>query len=333
MHKPQLARRGLRSVAPTCGAAVFGLGVALPERVVSTTEISDNLGIDQDWIVSRTGIKERRHAAPGVRASDLAAQAGRAVLERTGVAADSVDIVLVATLSQDELTPNTAPIVAHELGCTRAGAWDVGAACNSWMSALATATGLVESGRVENVLVIGVDVLSRYTDFQDKATAGLFADGAGAVLVGRSEGESRIGPFILGADGAEAPSLYANWDDRLMRMDGPRVFKHAVVRMKEAALAATAAAGVTLEEIDLFVLHQANARITRSITERLGVAPERVVSTIELLGNSSAATLPLTLAAAGSDGRLFDGARVLLAAFGAGFVWGGVVIDWGRVDA
>jgi 3-oxoacyl-[acyl-carrier-protein] synthase-3 len=249
-------------------------------------------------------------------------------LERAGVTPEELDLVLVATMSQDELTPNAAPIVANLLGATRAGAIDVGAACTAWLSGLALAASYIETGRADHVLLIGADFVAKFADPYDRGTAPLFSDGAGAVVVSATE-QGRIGPVILGADGAEALTLYGLWRDRTFRMDGPRVFKHAVARMKEAAIGALAASELEIADIDLFVFHQANARILRAIGDRLGIEDERLVSTIETLGNNSAATLPIALAAAEEDGRLTDGTRVLLAAFGAGFTWGATVVEWG----
>jgi 3-oxoacyl-[acyl-carrier-protein] synthase-3 len=314
------------------GVGMLGIGTAIPGRVVTSAEVAANLDVDDEWIISRTGIRERRRAEPGERLSDYAAAAGRMALDRAGVAAEDVDLVLVATMSQDELTPNTAPIVANLLGATRAGAIDVGAACTAWLSGLALAASYVETGRADHVLLIGADFVAKFADPYDRGTAPLFSDGAGAVVVSAA-GSGRVGPVVLGSDGTEALTLHGLWHDRTFRMDGPRVFKHAVMRMKQATIEALAASELEIDDIDLFVYHQANARILSAIGDRLGIEDERLVSTIETLGNNSAATLPIALGAAESDGRLTDGTRVLLAAFGAGFTWGATVVDWGLGDA
>jgi 3-oxoacyl-[acyl-carrier-protein] synthase-3 len=312
------------------GVAAFGLGTALPARVVSTAEIAARVGVEEDWILSRTGIRERRHAGPEDSCTSLATEAGRRSLAHAGVDPAEVDLVLVATMSADELTPNAAPVVAHALGAHRAGAFDVGAACTAFLGGLALGGSWVEAGRAETVLVIGVDLISRFLDFDDRATAALFSDGAGAVVLAATDGPSRLGPVVLGADGAYAGAIHAAHEDRIIRMDGPEVFRHAVARMTEATVTATARAGLSLDEVDLWVFHQANARILRAVGTRLGLDPDRVVSSIETFGNNSAATLPLALDAARADGRLHDGARVGLAAFGAGFTWGATVLEWGR---
>lgn len=313
----------------TVGAAPLAVGVALPDRVVSTEEVAAGAGVDPEWMLSRTGIRERRHARPDERLSDLATAAGRQALERAGVSPADLDLVLVGTVAADEITPNAAPLVAHALGATRAGAWDVGAACSAFLAALSTGTAAIESGRAEHVLVIGVDFLSRWTDWKDRATAALFSDGAGAIVLGATEGTDRVGPVLLRADGAHAEKLIGRREEGVLRMDGPEVFKHAVARMGEVLLEAVAQAGCQPDDIDLWVLHQANARILRAVAAKLDLPSDRVVESIATLGNNSAATLPLALDAARADGRLQTGSTVALAAFGAGFTWGGAVLRWG----
>src|SRR5512142_488330 len=330
MLEQTLAPERIRTPAGRATAAIMSVATELPGDVLTSAEIAERLGIDEDWILTRTGIRERRRARPDERLSDYAARAGRTALERAGMDAADLDLVMVATLTQDEITPNTAPIVAHELGADRAGAMDVGAACTAFLSGLALGASLIEAERAERILLIGADFVTRITNFDDKGSAPLFADAAGAVVLGRGDGdEGAIGPIVLGADGSHATTIIAEHSDRLIRMDGPEVFRHAVTRMSEVTAQAVEQAGLGLEDIDLFVYHQANARITRALGERLGLPAERVVDCIETLGNASAATLPVALATAERDGRLKPGSRVLLSAFGAGFTWGGGVIEWG----
>jgi len=320
---------GAEALAPA-RPAILSVAVEIPSTRLTTTELAARLGVSEDWIVSRTGIRSRPVAAPDERLSEFAARAGSDALMRAGVDPADVDLVLVATLTQDELMPNAAPIVAHAVGADRAGAIDLGAACTGFLSGLSLAAAQIETGRAERVLLIGADFTTRIVDWDDKRTAPLFGDGVGAVVVGPAAGElGAIGPIILGADGSGAPAIHIDHDDRKLRMDGPEVYRHAVARMGEATLAAVEGAGLTLDDIDLFVYHQANGRILRALAEKLQLRPERVVDVIENLGNSSAATLPLGLAAAEHEGRLRPGARVLLSAFGAGFTWGAGVIEWG----
>jgi 3-oxoacyl-[acyl-carrier-protein] synthase III len=314
--------------------AILSVASAVPSAVLTTVELAERLGVTEDWIVSRTGIRARPVAAPDERLSDFAARAGRDALSRAGLEPADVDLVLVATLTQDELMPNAAPIVAYEVGAHGAGAIDLGAACTGFLSGLSLAAAQIETGRAECVLLIGADFTTRIVDWDDKRTAPLFGDGAGAVVLGPATGElGAIGPIVLGADGSGAPAIQIPHSDRKLRMDGPEVYRHAVARMGAATLAAVEGAGLTLEDIDLFVYHQANGRILRALAERLQLPSERVVDCIENLGNSSAATLPLGLVAAERDGLLKPGARVLLSAFGAGFTWGAGVIEWGGSDS
>jgi 3-oxoacyl-[acyl-carrier-protein] synthase-3 len=295
--------------------------------VVSSTEIAARLGLEEEWIIARTGIRTRRVMASDERLSDLAAAAGEVALARASVDAGDLDLVLVATVSADELTPNAAPLVAHTLRATRAGALDVGAACTGFLSALSLGAACIEAGRAERILVIGADALSRFTDPSDRRTAPLFGDGAGAVVLGAGDGGG-LGPVVLRQDGGNAEVIVAPRHPGFIEMDGMQTFRHAVNRLVEVTGEATDAAGVTLEEIDLFVYHQANARITRSVGARLGLDPARVVDCIGEQGNTSAATLPLALAHAEAGGRLRPGMTVLLAAFGAGLTWGGAVLKW-----
>jgi 3-oxoacyl-[acyl-carrier-protein] synthase-3 len=340
------SQRALRpGPAALTPAAILSVATDLPPERVTSAALAERLGVTEDWIVTRTGIRERRRAGDDERLSDYATRAGARALEAAGVDAANLDLVIVATLSQDEVTPSTAPIVAHNLGATRAGAFDVGAACTAFLTALAQGSANIESGRARHVLVVGADFVTRLVDYGDKRSAPLFADAAGAVVLGPAHGDGDgdggggdgdrgvIGPIVLGADGSHAGTLYATIADRKIRMDGPEVFRHAVARMGEVTLDAVQRAGLVLADIDLFVFHQANARITRALAERLELDPARVVECIETIGNASAATLPVGLAAAQADGRLTPGANVLLAAFGAGFTWGGGVVRWGDFDA
>ena len=327
------ARRPLGSARALAGSAVGGVGTAVPERVIANAPIAERLGVDDRWIVSRTGIKQRHALRSGERLSRLAAEAGRAALERAEVDAADVDLVLVATTSKDEITPDAAPQVAAELGARDAGAIDVGAACTGFISALALARGQIETGADERVLVVGADALVRYLDPDDKRTAALFGDGAGAVIVAAVEPPGRIGNPVLRADGTQADLIYATYDERKLRMQGHETFKNAVQRLTEVTEQALSVADTDLEDIDLFVYHQANRRILSAVGERLGLTQERVVDSIDRYGNTSAASIPLALAEAQATGALVDGSRLLLAAFGAGFTWGGLVVDWGLQGA
>ena len=318
---PADARPGVRS------AAILGLGHALAGKVVPTRDIAARLGVEEPWLVRRTGIRERRHAAPGETLAGLAVRAGRAALADAGVDAADVDMVLVATVAPDQILPNAAPVVAHRLGAVRAGGMDVGAACTGFVSALSLATAQVESGRADRVLVIGAETLSRFLDHDDRRTAGLFADGAGAAVVG--PGDAAIGPVVLRQYGELAGAIFASHGEQLIRMDGHETFKAAVSSMSSLSLEACAAAGVTLDDIDVVVLHQANQRILTAVAERLELPESRLVDVVAGLGNTSAASVPLALSLARADNRLRQGDRVLVAAAGAGFTAGAAVLEWG----
>ncbi len=318
---PAARTAGLRT------AAIQGLGHALAGRVVPTAEIAERLGLDESWIVKRTGIRSRRHAAPGETLADLAVRAGQAALEDAGVDPADLDLVLVATMSADQICPNAAPVVAHRLGAARAGAMDVGAACSGWVSALSLATAQVETGRAERVLVIGAEVLSKFLDFDDRRTAGLFADGAAATVIGA--GDAAIGPVVLHQDGSLAGAIFAAHADQLIRMDGHETFKAAVASFTDSSLEACALAGVPIDQVDVVVLHQANQRITTAVAERLELPIERFVDVIGETGNTSAASVPLALSLARDEGRLHPGDTVLVAAVGAGFTSGAAVLEWG----
>ena len=323
---------GLAPAAPAFGAALTHIGVALPETRVSNAEIGERAGVDTDWILSRTGIHERRAIGPDETLAGLAARAGQALLDDAEIDPQELDLVLVATTSADHITPSAAPLVAAQIGATRAGAIDVGAACTGFLSGLSLGAAQIEAGRAEQVLLIGADVLTRYTDYDDRRTAALFGDGAGATLLSRVPGRGGVGSVVLGADGSQLDTLFASRKRGVIEMDGPEVFRHAVNRMTEATLAACERSGIALEDIDLFVYHQANARILRAVGQRLGLDAGKVIDCIGPHGNTSAASIPIALDAARRDGRLFDGARMVMAAFGAGFTWGGAVVEWGRTS-
>jgi 3-oxoacyl-[acyl-carrier-protein] synthase-3 len=312
------------------GAMIASIGTSVPETIVPNAQIAHRIGVTDEWIVKRTGISSRRVAAPDERLADLAAVAGREALERAEVGAEELDLVLVATTTADELLPNAAPLVAEAVGAVRAGAIDVGAACTGFLSGLSLGTAQIEAGRARTVLLVGADLMSRITDPYCRTTAAVFADGAGAAVLAPADGSARIGPVTLGADGGiGAELIVVDRADALIRMQGQETFRHAVARMAQATRDALALAELELDEVDLFVYHQANGRILRAVGEQLGIEQERVVDCIVDSGNTSAATLPLALAHARDAGRLHAGDRVLLGAFGAGFTWGAGVIEWG----
>jgi 3-oxoacyl-[acyl-carrier-protein] synthase III len=315
-------------LAPVRTAGIVALGTALPARSVSSAEIAAPLGVSSEWIERRTGIRARRHAAPGERVSALATRAGAAALAAAALEPEQLDMILVATLAADEITPSTAPLVAHELGAGHVAAIDVGAACAGALAALAQGSAFIEAGHAEHVLVIGAEVLSRFVDFDDARTAPLFADGAGALLL--SAGAcGQVGPFVLGSDGAAAGAIRATRERGVLEMEGHETFLMATERLASSTREVLALAALELDDVDLFVYHQANSRILSAVAERLGVERRRVFDCIAELGNTSAASVPIALQRAARAGLLAPGARVVLGAVGAGVVWGATVLSWG----
>jgi 3-oxoacyl-[acyl-carrier-protein] synthase-3 len=308
-------------------AGVAGLAAALPAHAVASDEIATRRGVDAGWIERRTGIRSRRRLCPGERLSDLAAVAARGALADAGIDAAAVDTVLVASVTQDELTPGAAPLVAHALG-SRARAVDVNAACTGFLAGLEIGATLIEAGRAEVAVLVGAEALSRHIDPDDRRTAGLFGDGAGAVVLTPAAEGAGLGPVVLRSDGGAAGMIRARRDDGLIRMQGHETFLAATAALCEATADACAAADVDLGAIDAFVFHQANRRILDAVAERLGIDRDRVVDAIADVGNTSAASVPLALVQAREEGRLAPGRRVLVGAMGAGFVYGAGVITW-----
>lgn len=314
---------------PTLRAGIFGVGAALPERVVSNDDLAQRLDTSDEWIARRTGIRTRHYLGEGEQLAPLAAEACRRALADAGREAAEVDRVIVTTVTPDRLTPGLAPMIAGLLGCpTSTASLDVNAACAGFLVGLDEAAAAVESGRSRVALVCGAEALSRITDHDDRGTAVLFGDGAAAVVVAAGDLEGGVGHFVHGTDAAMEGALYAETDDRKLRMEGQTVYRHAVARMVESTAASLAAAGLTVDDIDLFVAHQANARIIQAAAGELGVPDAKVMIDVDRCANTSSATIPLALERAEREGRLKPGATVALAALGAGFVWSAGVVRW-----
>jgi 3-oxoacyl-[acyl-carrier-protein] synthase III len=309
-------------------AHIAGLGHHVPEREIANAEIAERIGVDDEWIVRRTGIRSRRWAGEGETLTSMAAAAAERALADAEIEATELDLVLVATMTPDEICPNAAPRLTDAIGAVNAGAVDVGAACTGWLAGLRLAAGQVESGRADRVLVVGADRLSAITDLDDPQTAALFADGAGAVVVTAGGDGAGIGSIVLAADGSLGDRIVADHDERVLRMDGHSTYQVAVKRLTEATVAACERGGLELDEVDLFVYHQANGRIIRAVGERLGLPGDRVADYVDRMANTSAASIPLTLGLLREDGRLQAGQRVLVAAIGGGFTWGAGILEW-----
>jgi 3-oxoacyl-[acyl-carrier-protein] synthase-3 len=321
---------------------ITGIGGYVPERILGNEEVARTIGASPDWIRERTGIRERRLAAPGQAASDLAAEAAREALADARADPGTVDLVIVATVSPDMLFPATAALVAAEIGAADAAAYDLSAACTGFVYGLAQAHAAVASGLARRALVVGSEVLSRFTDWDDRSTCILFGDGAGAAVVEPVAGGGFLG-FELGCDGTRAsllelpaggsrlPASSATVEARQhsIRMAGQEVFRFSTRAISVSVERLLLACDLTIGDVDLFVPHQANARIVDHIARRLGFPRERVLANIDRVGNTSAASIPLVLADARARGALSAGATVLLCAAGAGMTWGSALVRWG----
>jgi len=309
------------------GAVITGWGTALPPKVLTNDDLAGMMDTSDEWIQERTGIKERR---VGGTTAGLSAEAGRKALEMSGVDPARIDGLILATTTPDRTVPATAPTVQNELGL-RCGSFDVNAACSGFMYGLVVAHGLITMG-AEKILVIGTDTLARITDWEDRNTAILFADGSGAVVLERSEGKGQLLGWDLDADGSAERFLYAEIGGYL-HMDGREVFRRAVRIMVDSGEKAMAHAGVTADDISLVVPHQANIRIIEAACQRLGIPMERTATVLQHTGNTSSASIPLALVDALDDGRVQEGDLLLLVGFGAGMTAASAVLRWGGVSA
>ena len=323
-------------------ACITSVGRYLPERVVTNADLERVVDTSDEWIRTRTGISERRRAEPGTATSDLAVRAARQALELRGLAPADVELVIVATITPDMIFPATACLVQDKLGAANAWAFDISAACSGFAYALTLGAQFIETGAHERVLVVGADVMSSITDFTDRSTCVLFGDGAGAVLLEPGTDGTGVLGFLHESDGSGSnqlnlpaggsllPASHETVDQRLhyLKQAGPSVFKFASRKFAEVPLALLAKLGMTPEDVDLFIPHQANIRIINLAQERLGLPDEKVVKNIDRYGNTTAATLPLALGSALDDGRLKRGDVVLFAAVGAGLTVGAVVLRW-----
>jgi len=320
----------LRSVAT-------GVGAYLPDEIVSNDDLAKVVDTTDEWIVERTGIRQRHRAAPDQAVSDLATAAAQRALAAAGRTAADVDLIIVATTTPDLTFPATATIVQRKLGCPVGVAFDVQAVCSGFVYALSVADGFVARGRARCALVIGAETMTRLMDWTDRGTCVLFGDGAGAVVLEPKEGEGATDDrgllgFALRADGTKQDLLYVDGGVSTsgqvgkLRMQGNQVFRHAVVNISEAVIAAAADAGVPVADVDWFIPHQANQRILEGVARRLGIDEQKVVSTVAIHANTSAASIPLALDHAIADGRIKPGQLLLLEAMGGGLTWGACVL-------
>ena len=321
---------------------ITGVGSYLPEKVLTNSDLEKIVDTDNDWIVTRTGIKERRIAGDNESTSDLAFQAASEALSNAAVDPQELDLIIVATTTPDFPFPSTAALLQGRLGAIKAAAFDVQAVCTGFVYALATADQFIRSGMYKKILVVGAEVLSRLVDWNDRGTCILFGDGAGAVVLEADESERGIISSHLHADGTQYDLLYVpgggsrfpvssellNSGDQYIRMKGNEVFRVAVNALESSVIEALDSNGLKSEDVDLLIPHQANIRIINATAKKLGFSSDKVIITVDRHGNTSSASIPLALYEAVKTKRIDDGSLVLMDAFGGGFTWGSVLIRW-----
>jgi len=327
----------------TVAIGITGIGAHAPARVLTNADLARMVDTSDEWIVERTGIRERRIAEPDEATSDIAVPAALEALERAGVLPKDVDLLIVATASPDMLFPASASLVGEEIGALNAAAYDLSAGCTGFVYALAQGYGAVAAGLARRALVVGSETLSKITDWTDRTTCILFGDGAGAAVIERVEDGGFLG-FELGSDGSRGPDLCVPGGGsrapaspqtveqhlHVIRMNGPEVYRLATRIMVTSAEQLLAECGLSIDDIDVYVPHQANKRIIDHAVRRLGLPYEKVVLNVERYGNTSSASIPLALSEAIEDGKLSDGETVLMSAVGAGLTWGSAIVVWGN---
>ncbi len=329
----------------TLPVRITGVGRYLPARTLTNADLERLVDTSDDWILSRTGIRERHIAADDESSSTMGARAALEALRSARVEPGDVDLVIAGTCTPDGMFPAAATRIQDAIGAPRAAAFDVNAACNGFMTSLSTAAQFIAAGSAQRAVVVGTETMSRIVDWTDRGTCVLFGDGAGAVVIERSApGEpGGIGALLLRSDGSQANSLYACGPasptaghaaaQAHIVMDGPAVFRSAVTALASTAADALASAGLTVDDVALCVPHQANARIIQAMAKSLGLPPERAFVNVDHTGNTSSASIPIALAEANERGLLHPGDQVLLAAFGGGLSWGAMVVQWSGVRA
>jgi 3-oxoacyl-[acyl-carrier-protein] synthase-3 len=323
------------NVAAGPQVSITGLGCKVPDRVVTNDDLAKFVDTTDEWIVERTGIRERRMADDSEALSDLALPAAQEALRQAGVSGRDIDLIIVATVTPDMAFPSTAAILADALGATDAAAYDLSAGCTGFMYALAQGYGMLAGGLATRALVVGGDLLSRILDWDDRSTLVLFGDGVGAVVLEAVAEQGFLG-FELGADGAGGKNLWLpgsgsrlfDESEKYVKMNGPEVFKFATRILVQSAEDLLRKCGLTIDDVDLYIPHQANRRIIDHATRKLGVPSERVVINVDRYGNTSSGSIPLALADAAADGRLRPGQLVLMTGMGAGLTWGSALMRW-----
>lgn len=310
-------------------AGILGVGRYIPEKVLTNHDLEKMVETSDEWIRTRTGIEERRIAADDVFSSHMAVAAAKNALEQAEVVAEDLDMILVATVTPDQSFPTVSCMIQEQLGAKKACAMDISAACAGFMYGVVTGKQFIESGTYKHVLVVGVEKLSSITDWEDRNTAVLFGDGAGAAVVGPVSDDRGILSFELGADGTGGQHLYLN-EKRHTIMNGREVFKFAVRQMGESCVNVIEKAGLSKEDVDFLIPHQANIRIMEAARERLELPVEKMSKTVHKYGNTSAASIPISLVEELEAGKIKDGDVVVMVGFGGGLTWGAIAIRWGR---
>jgi 3-oxoacyl-[acyl-carrier-protein] synthase III len=309
------------------GAGIVGIGRYLPEKIVTNADLEKIMDTNDEWIRTRTGIEERRIAEDTINTSDMAFAAAKDAIKNAGISAEDIDLILVATVTPDQPFPSVACMLQEKLGAKRAAAMDISAACAGFMYGIVTAKQFIETNVYKNVLVVGVEKLSKITNWEDRNTAVLFGDGAGAVVVGPVSGNRGILSFELGADGTGAKHLY---QDEYIIMNGREVFKFAVRQMGESCLNVIEKAGLTKEDVDFLIPHQANIRIMEASRQRLELPIEKMSKTVHKYGNTSAASIPISIVEELEAGKIKDDDVIVMVGFGGGLTWGAIAIRWGK---
>lgn len=310
-------------------AGVIGIGRYVPEKILTNFDLEKMVDTSDEWIRTRTGIQERRIAADNEDTSDLAYKAAVNALENANISAEDLDMIVVATVTPDQPFPTVSCMLQEKLGAKKAAAYDVSAACAGFMYGVITAKQFIETNAYKNVLVVGVEKLSKITDWNDRNTAVLFGDGAGAVVVGPvSEGRGILS-FELGSDGTGGKHLYQDEHDHII-MNGREVFKFAVRQMGESAINVLDKAGLSKEDVDFLIPHQANIRIMEASRQRLDLPEEKMSKTIQYYGNTSAASIPISIVHELEQGKIKDDDLLVMVGFGGGLTWGAIAIRWGR---
>lgn len=308
-------------------AGIIGLGCYVPPTIVTNYDLEKKLNTSNEWIVSRTGIKERRIASEDITTSYMAVKAAEKALTNANVDAEDIDLILVATSTGEYVFPSVACLVQERLGCREIGAMDISAACSGFLYAMVTAKQFIETGTYKNVLVIGAEKFSSIVDWEDRSTAVLFGDGAGAVVMGAVSNDKGILSFDLGSDGSGGKYLYT---DKYLNMNGREVFKFATRKMNESVLKVVKKIGMNEGDIDFIVPHQANLRILELASKTLHIPIEKISITVNKYGNTSAASVPLSLQEEVESGKIKDGDLVVFVVFGGGLTWGALALRWGR---